>query len=250
MTHTGEHLEATAQLERARTSLGEALGQTQDISNSGVDVEHISASLAKAIKNIFAIQSNGLASRLSVTKINQSMDYLRETLMMLQDVRSDNSSLARITGSVAHILALLYPVSKLLNEIGEQEESPIPLTQPSRPPPEDRRSFKRKSIKVDIGIHSDTNFFAGFSQDISSGGLFVATYDVLLIGTKLNVNFSLPNGPVLSLDGIVRWVREYNETTPDIEPGMGIRFDDLRKKDRKAINKYIAQNPPIFYDDD
>jgi uncharacterized protein (TIGR02266 family) len=113
---------------------------------------------------------------------------------------------------------------------------------------EDRRSFHRRIVHVDIGIHSDTNFFTGFIQDISNGGLFIATYDVLTIGTELNVNFRLPDGPVLSLDGVVRWVREYNETT-EVEPGMGIQFENLSPNDSKSINDFILKHPPIFYDD-
>ncbi|MCP4679169.1 MAG: TIGR02266 family protein [Deltaproteobacteria bacterium] len=261
MAYTGEQLEANAQLERARESLGEALGQTQDIGHSGLDVDKVSESIAKSVRLIFAAQSDGLMGEKSGDNIKQSMDYLRETLMLLQDVKSDDPGLARITSTVAHIMALLYPVSKVLESLGEpiplteKADEPIPLTEKADEPiplteesGHERRSFIRRSIEVDIGIHSDTNFFTGFSQDISSGGIFFATYDILSLGTEVNVNFRLPNGPVLSLNGIVRWVREYNEIAQDIEPGMGIEFNNLSPDDRQAINLFISQHPPIFYD--
>ena len=95
-----------------------------------------------------------------------------------------------------------------------------------------------------------TNFFTGFSQDISTGGIFIATFDILAMGARLNVNFTVPGGPVLSVDGVVRWVREYNETTPDVEPGMGVQFEGLNADDQGAINKFMEQNPPIFFDDE
>ncbi len=251
MAYTGEQLEANAQLGRARESLGEALGQTQDIGHSGLDVDKISESIAKSVKLIFTIQNDGLAEEGSDANIRQAMDYLRETLMLLQDVRSDEPGLARITSTVAHIMALLYPVSKVLEHLHE----PIPLTDVTDEPialteesGHERRSFIRRSVEVDIGIHSDTNFFTGFSQDISSGGLFIATYDILSLGTELNINFRLPDGPVLSLNGKVRWVREYNETAQDMEPGMGVEFKKLSPDDRQAINLFISDHPPIFYE--
>ncbi len=85
MAFTGEQIEATSQLERARKSLGKALGHTQDVNNSGLDVEKISAALAKSVRNIFAVQSEGLLHTDSSTNIQQAMSNLRETLMLLQE---------------------------------------------------------------------------------------------------------------------------------------------------------------------
>jgi uncharacterized protein (TIGR02266 family) len=301
MTTSQQHIEATAQLDRARAALGQALGQTQDISNAVLNVGQISKSLAGAVKCIFTVQSEGLTAPQSRERIQQSMDHLRQTLKLLQGVQGQDPSLALVTSTIARILALIYPVSKLLedmapvpdadpvspsvirdtghgaeksephllltDEMSKQtttDDTPIPLVEKPRlsEVPEiqqtkiiasdgkERRDSDRRSVKVDIGIQSDTNFFTGFTQDISSGGLFVATYDVCSMGTPLNVNFSLPRGPVLSLDGTVCWIREYNETTTDILPGMGIRFDNLTNEDEEAINQFIAKNPPIFYDAD
>lgn len=277
MAYTGEQLEATTQLDRARESLGEALGQIQDITNSGINVEHVSASLARSVKNIFNLRNAGIGSPEAPQYILQSMDHLRETLMQMQEVPGESAALAQVTSTVAHILALLYPVSKIIEQVeldnkarAKGEKAPLNVETRAASPEEDsarrqssipprystplqdtgeRRSDIRRSINVDIGIHSHTNFFTGFTQDISSGGLFVATYDILSIGTKINVNFSVPDGPVLSCDGIVRWVREYNDQNPEMEPGMGIQFSKLSREDRKAINHYIAVNPPMFYED-
>jgi uncharacterized protein (TIGR02266 family) len=300
MTTSQVHIEATAQLDRARATLGQALGQTQDISNTDLNVGQINKSLAGAVKCIFTVQSEGLAAPQSRERIQQSMDHLRQTLTLLQEVQGQDPSLAPVTSTIARILALIYPVSKLLedmapvpetdppslsvirdtghkaeeseplqltDEMSKQattDDAPISLVEKPRlseapvmqqmasiaPDGKERRYSDRLSVKVNIGIQSNTNFFAGFTQDISSGGLFIATYDILSMGTPLNVNFSLPRGPVLSLDGTVCWIREYNETTPDIFPGMGIQFDHLTNEDEDAINQFIAKNPPIFYDAD
>ncbi len=287
MAYTGEQLEASAQLERARTALGQALGQTQDINNKDLDAGAISSSLASAVKEIYTVQSNGLQAGGSVLHISKAMEYMRNTLVLLQEVRTDDPALAMATSTVARILALLYPVSKTLDRLssssaqsapapreptpvppksvpagrgtGQSASDAVPLTRKksvappasSIPPAgSERRSDIRHAIEVDIGIYSDSNFFTGFAQDISSGGLFVATYDTLPIGSRLNVNFSLPDGPVVSLNGKVRWVREFNDANPDTVPGMGIQFLNLSDPDRRAINQFMVNHPPLFYDDE
>jgi len=102
---------------------------------------------------------------------------------------------------------------------------------------------------VEIGFQSETNFFTGFSMDISSGGLFVATYDVPEVGTRVNVNFGLPSGPLMSIDGTVRWVREFNPAAPETTPGMGVQFERLDPADERAINEYIDKHQTMFYDE-
>ena len=99
-------------------------------------------------------------------------------------------------------------------------------------------------------MQSGTNFFTGFSLDISSGGLYISTYDTLPMGASVNVNFDLPGGPVMSLNGLVQWVREYNPAIPDMEPGIGVKFVGLSDQDQQLLNRYIAENPPIFYEED
>ena len=49
--------------------------------------------------------------------------------------------------------------------------------------PDDRRQARRR-YQVEVGVASDHNVYTGFTEDISSGGLFVATHDILPIGTR------------------------------------------------------------------
>lgn len=277
-----QHLEATSQLERARASLGEALGQTQDIPPEKVDVERVNEALAKAIREIFAVGKAPFASFESLGHIDQAMEHLRDTLTNLQEVSSQDLALDRATGTIAKTLAMLYPISRTMAQIAQDRaagealtpaEAPPPVVPPAAAPPplplspkrpsdtsptaaprpsqiaRERRDTGRRRLEVDIGMHTATNFFTGFVHDISAGGLFVATYDIWPVGTALNINFTLPpKGIVLSLDGTVRWLREFNERTPDIEPGMGVQFENLKPDAAAAINRYIAEVAPLFYD--
>jgi uncharacterized protein (TIGR02266 family) len=263
MTKTIEKLEATAQLDRALSALSEGLALTQDraMDNGDDSLETIAAALAKCLQNIFNLKSVGLVDPASPTHIRAAMDHLRKTLTLLHDRTSRTRVEEEITKTVARCLALLYPVSMLIDQIKglpRQREQAIsrnldvpPRTSAVQPPPdgiEERRSAIRHVVEVEIGVHSGANFFTGFSLDISSGGLFISTYDTLLIGTKVNVNFSLPYGSIFSIDGTVRWIREFNELIPDVIPGMGVQFDALTEEETEMINDFISETPPIFFE--
>ena len=54
---------------------------------------------------------------------------------------------------------------------------------------------------------------------------------------------------VVRPSGEVRWVRLYNEQS-DTSPGLGIRFLDLPPGATAAIDRFLAQREPLFFDDD
>lgn len=110
----------------------------------------------------------------------------------------------------------------------------------------DRRSSPRVAIEAEIGLNSETNFYLGFTEDLSDGGLFIATYDVLQVGAKLTVRFQLPEGQEVVANGRVVWVRDAHE---DVAPGMGIQFESLRPDDRAAILSFIELRPALFYEE-
>lgn len=110
---------------------------------------------------------------------------------------------------------------------------------------DDRRSSPRIAIEAELGFQSETNFFNGFSEDLSDGGLFIATYNVLPIGREITVKFGLPEGREITADALVVWVREPHG---DVSPGMGVRFLDLDDEDHAAILRFIGERPPVFYD--
>ena len=104
------------------------------------------------------------------------------------------------------------------------------------------------TLEVDIGLHSETNFFAGFADDVSEGGLFVATYDVLGIGSELTVSFVLPTGAQVTTRGRVTWTREAKDHESDLHPGMGVAFTDIDAESVDAIRRFMAARAPIFYE--
>jgi len=227
--------------------LGDALGGVQSITDPGIDAGRVSASIAKAVGALYAVQTSSPGDPAHVAGVCQAMDYLRDTLRLMQDVRGDDPALHEATATIARTMAMLYPVSKVQLRQSMQVDRP-PSIIGSRLPDDPRRQVQRVAIEADIGFQSDNNFFTGFSEDISTGGIFIATFDGRPIGSQLAINFTLPDGHLVSALGVVRWVREYNDTAPDMQPGMGVQFTSLGEEDRERINSYLEQREPIFYD--
>jgi uncharacterized protein (TIGR02266 family) len=115
---------------------------------------------------------------------------------------------------------------------------------------DNRRIYPRFGVDLDVTMSSDHNFYAGFAENISSGGLFIATHVLKPAGEKLEISVNLPDRPrPIRCIGEVRWVREYSERS-NVPPGLGIRFLDLPAEDATAIEQFVKDREPLFYDDD
>jgi uncharacterized protein (TIGR02266 family) len=115
--------------------------------------------------------------------------------------------------------------------------------------PNGRRETPRVRMQAAVDFGSDTNFFTGFSTNISEGGLFIATVQVLELGTPVDLQFSLPSGERLAVHGVVRWTREINDQTPDIFPGIGVQFTNVPESTHELLKTFVATREPMFYPD-
>jgi uncharacterized protein (TIGR02266 family) len=112
-----------------------------------------------------------------------------------------------------------------------------------------RRERGAVHLHTNITLGSDSNFFTGFSTDVSSGGIFVATVDTVPQGTRVDVDFTLPGGRPLKASGVVRWLREVNNRTPDLMPGVGVQFQELQPEVASQISDFVRRREPLFYPD-
>ena len=112
-----------------------------------------------------------------------------------------------------------------------------------------KRVAARVAMQTQVDLVSDSNFFTGFSTNISEGGLFVATVNVLPAGTPVDVSFTLPAGRRLTVKGEVRWTREVNDRTPDVFPGVGVRFTEVDPAVVSQIKAFVQQREPLFFPD-
>jgi uncharacterized protein (TIGR02266 family) len=119
----------------------------------------------------------------------------------------------------------------------------------------DRRTSPRKEfevdVEVDVGFESDHNFYTGLTQDISYGGLFVATHALRRVGERMTVKFTLPGQPdAITAETEVRWVRDPITVRSDDPGGMGLRFLSLPASAKEAIAAFIKTRDSLYYDDE
>ncbi len=112
-----------------------------------------------------------------------------------------------------------------------------------------RREHSRFSVDLDVTVGSDHNFYAGFAENLSAGGVFIATHNLKPVGSKIELCVNLPDGVQVRASGEVRWIRIFNEQS-DMPPGMGVKFVDVDEASITAINAFLSRRDPLFFDDD
>jgi hypothetical protein len=102
---------------------------------------------------------------------------------------------------------------------------------------------------VSLSRDSQHNFFTGSQKDQSTTGLFVATYSPVTIGDRFELVFTLPGveGFHPALCEVI-WTRDDDPEAPDTVPGMGLRFIELEERIWGAIEDFISEREPIFYE--
>ncbi len=137
----------------------------------------------------------------------------------------------------------LENIRKNAVRLSQKQERPTPVIP-------DQRDRVRVRMAVDVTMHTESHFYAGLSQNISEGGLFIATYEHLALGTPLELTVSLPSQPPITIKGEVRWVREATEFTADFSPGVGVAFSDLPEDEKTLIESFLRTRSPLLFETD
>ena len=104
----------------------------------------------------------------------------------------------------------------------------------------------RHRVEAEVTLDSESHVFTGLVRDVSRGGVFVATYQPLPIGTAVLLELSLPDGRI-EVHGKVRWRRELCE---EAAPGMGIEFDRLEANALSSIEAFCDRREPLYFEMD
>ena len=107
----------------------------------------------------------------------------------------------------------------------------------------------RIEVRLAVDAESASNFYAGFSDNVSECGVFVATDAPLNVGSTVELWISLPHKAPIRTRGTVRWQRR-NTASSEKRAGMGIRFDRLSYQDSAHIQEFAEARAPIFFDDE
>ena len=220
---------------------------------------------AAASSALYNAETHATTLQASYSGVRIAIEQLGLALTALQEFETEAAAVHPATEAVARTLALLYPIAKAQqrhrrevvmpsDEEGDSAPAhippaPEPLGRPRKPTPfsgsNKRSSTSRVFVETDIGLYSDSTFYTGLSHDLSSGGLFVATYQPKPAGTRVSLYFVLPDGHEVEATGVVRWTRDASADAP---PGMGIAFEELDPTDLQAITRFCQARPPIYHD--
>lgn len=139
-----------------------------------------------------------------------------------------------------------------------EDETERPVTESMLVPGPNQRVHPRYEVSFDITLLGENNFYVGLSQNLSEGGVFIATHRTLPVGTPVLMSFTLPRTErAVCVTGVVQWTREpdaiVDESDPDtwlsaVKPGMGIQFADLDEETGTAIREFTRWRTPEFYD--
>lgn len=98
----------------------------------------------------------------------------------------------------------------------------------------DKRVHPRVVVNTTVTCElRDAAGFVGLAKDISIGGMFVESTEVLPFGTEISIVGRFPGAKAaLRLSGIVRWAK------PD---GFGIQFGSLGARETHAISELLRR---------
>ena len=252
----------------ARELLAPALATLQQSGASSSLHTRVLDGVAASMSALYAAEAESSTEASVNTSLRQALDELTRALDALHDrtQRTPGSHpLDAPAAAIAQALALLYPrvrVSerqrrgvvmaesvpshdrRVLVAMADRLDAAHDAAQQPAAPPE-QRSGQRVTVEVDVGVLSDSNFYAGVAADVSLGGVFVSTPSPLPEGTEVALYFSLGQGSTLHAEGVVRWTRA---KTTDRPAGMGVAFARLSDADRRTIADFCAERPPLFHD--
>lgn len=251
----------------AREALGRALAALQEDPNIPPDVLAVAQNIAQAVGALFeaeraSSEPDGKAC------VKNALGSLSQTLALLQDVRESHGGIQIATETIARAMSLVFPLTTAPTRYPPplEAEATLPAERnvessyraPDPPPPAPeppkaespyRANVVREHVEANLGATTESNFYVGFSGEISQGGVFVSTYNILPKGTPVRVLITLPGNLSTEIDGTVRFVRDPMDMSSESEPGMGIAFDYLEKDSRELILRFIRKRPPMFYDE-
>lgn len=107
-----------------------------------------------------------------------------------------------------------------------------------------QRAKRRAVIDLEVGFESESNFYVGFTEELTATGVFVATYAPKPIGSRVALSITLPDGETLRVPAEVKWTRD---ATGDSWPGMGMEFERVSPEDETRIARFLSMREPLFY---
>jgi uncharacterized protein (TIGR02266 family) len=112
----------------------------------------------------------------------------------------------------------------------------------------DHRAHPRVPLSVEVSLESENNFYAGLTDNISEGGVFVATHTPPARGTRVEFELLLDEQR-FPIQGEVCWTRDVAASAEGAPPGCGIRWISISDAALRAVLRFIRARGTNFYED-
>lgn len=107
--------------------------------------------------------------------------------------------------------------------------------------PKSARKADRLHHELLVAYPTEDGFITAPATNISKGGLFINTQNLLAVGTTLKLILSLPDSASpLNLTGKVSRVNEVDSATSS-GPGMAIEFLDVDDEKKARIERFVER---------
>lgn len=114
---------------------------------------------------------------------------------------------------------------------------------------DDQRRKERHGARVKVAFAHDGEQHKAMSGDISDGGLFVATREMLPLDTEFKLVFKLPTCETpLRAIGRVAWQRPEPGDAPDEPQGFGVQFVTITDEALAKITEFIELRSALLLD--
>ena len=257
--------------ERARRSRAEAdqirtaLKQKQSVLNQAeAELNEVQKQVSQLESQLQALQSELAHKKDLMSVAQQHLNQAhQETATLAQSLGPVAQKQKRFEDALAMVvqnLGQMPPSSPQLAHVSPPRPPAAPPKTPPVPVSSSQNDASKRAPRRDVEMSlsfeialdsgSEHNFYTGLTNNISEGGVFIATTQILDIGTKIKFPLALPSMlEPEQVEGVVKWVRREGRSEANVPGGIGIQFTQISEKLKARINEYIQSSDTIFYDD-
>ena len=114
----------------------------------------------------------------------------------------------------------------------------------------ENRVYQRATLKVSVNMESENNFYAGITDNVSEGGVFIATVTPPPHGALVELSLELPGYPEpFAVKGVVVWVRDQSAAIEGAPAGVGVQWLEMSRAALSAITRFVQYRDTILYDE-
>jgi uncharacterized protein (TIGR02266 family) len=118
-----------------------------------------------------------------------------------------------------------------------------------RPAGSEKRADARLPIEMDVEVEGAAHRFTATTADLSAGGMFIVTQRDMPIGVEVMLGFTLPNGKLIEVLGLVQWQTNGGDALDGsvLPPGIGVSFFCPEPEAKATLAEFCRVREPLYY---